>query len=83
MPLWKFTLYTAVGSGLWNSILVTLGWALGDRWQEVNQYASYVEYAVIAGLVGGIGWFVWKRRRARDGRDDRDDRGAGATRQER
>jgi membrane protein DedA with SNARE-associated domain len=62
MPLWKFALYTAAGSGVWNSVLVTLGWALGDRWQQINQYASYFEYAVIAAIVGGIGWFVWKRR---------------------
>ena len=62
MPLWKFALYTAAGSGLWNSVLVILGWALGDRWQQVNQYASYFEYGVIAAIIGGIGWFIWRRR---------------------
>ena len=63
MPLWKFVLYTAVGAGLWNSVLVTLGWALGDRWQHVNQYATYVEYVVLTAIVGAIAWFIWNRRR--------------------
>ncbi len=63
MPLWRFVLYTALGSGLWNTVLVTLGYALGDRWQQVNQYTTYFEYAVIVLIVGGIGWFVLQRRR--------------------
>ena len=63
MPLWRFVAYTAAGAGVWNSVLIGLGWALGDRWQQVNQYGTYVEYAVLAALLGEVGWFVWKRRR--------------------
>ena len=65
MPLMRFVAYTAVGSACWNSVLIGLGWALGDRWDQVNRYASLVEYVVLAALAIGVGWFIWKRRQQR------------------
>lgn len=62
MPLLIFVAYTAIGSAFWNSALIGLGWALGDRWHQVERYASYFEYAVLALLAIGIGRFVWKQR---------------------
>ena len=35
MPLPRFVLYTAIGSGALNLLLIGLGWALGDRWGRV------------------------------------------------
>jgi membrane protein DedA with SNARE-associated domain len=64
MPLWRFVAYTAAGSAVWNSLLVGLGWVLGDRWHQVDEHAHYVEWAVLAALAGGVGWFFWKRRAA-------------------
>ena len=63
MSLWSFVLYTAIGSSLWNSLLIGLGWWLGARWQVARQYAQYVEYVVLATLVLAIVWFVAKRKR--------------------
>ena len=54
MPLWQFVAFTAAGSAVWNSALIGLGWALGDRWQQARQYTTYVEYAVLAALVAGV-----------------------------
>lgn len=62
MGLGRFVIYTTIGSAIWNSALVGLGWFLGEQWQAVRQYASYFEYAVLALLVGGVIWFIWKRR---------------------
>lgn len=62
MSAWKFAGYTSVGSAVWNSILIGLGWWLGDRWQLVEQYTGYFSYAVLALVIAGIGWFIWKRR---------------------
>jgi membrane protein DedA with SNARE-associated domain len=63
MPLPRFVLYTAIGSAVWNGAVISLGWALGDRWEEVQRYGQVLEYAVLAALVVGIGWFVLKRWR--------------------
>lgn len=37
MPLVKFALYTTVGSALWNTLFVLLGYGLGTRWQQVGR----------------------------------------------
>ena len=61
MPLGRFTLYTALGSGLWNVALIGLGWVLGDRWEVVRSYTRVLEYGVLALLVGAIVWFLRRR----------------------
>lgn len=61
MPLWRFTLLTLAGSGIWNTIFVTLGYFLGGNWNVIEPYTdalSYLVYAIIAGL---IIWFVASR----------------------
>lgn len=62
MPLARFVLYTGLGSGLWNSILILCGWWLGDNWEDVGQYVDYLEYPVILAVIGGAIWFIWKRK---------------------
>lgn len=62
MPVWKFTGYTAIGSAVWNSVLIGLGRWLGDRWQLVEEYTGYFSYIVLALIVAGLGWFIWRRR---------------------
>jgi membrane protein DedA with SNARE-associated domain len=68
MPLTAFVLYTAVGSGLWNSALIGLGWLLGDQWHEVERFVGYFQYLVIAAAGIGLIWFIWKRRFSRTAR---------------
>jgi membrane protein DedA with SNARE-associated domain len=62
MNLATFVLYTALGSGIWNSILIIAGWWLGDNWEEVSTYVGYVEYPVYLAIVVGVVWFVWKKK---------------------
>lgn len=61
MSLPVFILYTAIGSGLWNSVLVLGGWWLGDNWEVAGEYASLLKYPVIIIAVLAIAWYVWKR----------------------
>ncbi len=42
MPLSRFVLLTALGSGVWNTLLIGSGWLLGENWSQV------------AGVVGSI-----------------------------
>lgn len=60
MPIWKFLVYTALGTALWNGAFIGLGWALGAQWRHVRQYAHVVEYVVLAAVVGGLIWFLWR-----------------------
>jgi membrane protein DedA with SNARE-associated domain len=58
MPLLPFVLYTAAGSLIWNSILISLGVAAGDFIQNNLKYFDYVVVAVVA---VGVGYLVYKR----------------------
>ncbi len=65
MNLTTFVVYTAIGSGVWNSILVIAGWWLGDNWEDVGHVVDYLEYPVILGILGFGAWFIWKRKIAK------------------
>ena len=63
MPLSQFLLLSGFGSALWNGALVSLGWALGENWREVEDYVGWLQYLVIGAVVFLIARFVWQRRR--------------------
>jgi membrane protein DedA with SNARE-associated domain len=65
MPLWRFVLYTIVGSGVYNAVLIGLGYVLGSRWKTVEQYSSYLNYAIYAAILVAVGLFAVKRVRRR------------------
>ncbi len=64
MPVWRFTLLTAAGSLVWNSIFVLSGFFLGESWHIVERYADILQYVVIAAAVIGVAWFLYVRVRA-------------------
>lgn len=51
MNLFQFGLYTTIGSAVWNAILVSLGYWLGDRYtivaDVIDKYSNVV-YAIVA-----------------------------------
>jgi membrane protein DedA with SNARE-associated domain len=61
MPLLRFTLYTAMGSAVWNVALVTAGYVLGDRWDEVEPVVAVLQWIVVAVILAAVAWFVWRR----------------------
>jgi membrane protein DedA with SNARE-associated domain len=61
MPLGTFTVYTALGSLVWNAALIGAGYALRSQWERVEPVMSVAQYVVIAAILGAIGWFVWRR----------------------
>ncbi|KPC73814.1 alkaline phosphatase [Thermoactinomyces vulgaris] len=61
-----FLLFTAVGSLIWNMVLVNLGAALGASWSKVLEYMSVYQDIVIvivgALLIVGAVWFFRRNR---------------------
>ena len=51
MPLGAFTLLTAAGSAIWNTILIVAGYTLGENWSVVETYAGYFQNLVIVAVV--------------------------------
>ncbi|MCL7456642.1 DedA family protein [Micromonospora echinofusca] len=74
MPLPEFIAFTTLGSGIWNALFVGLGYALGSRWQQIEQYSKWFDYGIIAVFVVMIAWWaVKKTRRRRDRQHDHAD----------
>ncbi len=61
MPVPRFMVYTALGTGIWNGTFIGLGWALGARWRLVQQYSPVLQYAALAAAIVAIIWFLWRR----------------------
>lgn len=61
MKLLPFTLYTAIGSALWNSVLIGAGYALGANWAIVEEWIS--RYQLIVFGLAGIALAVWMVRK--------------------
>ncbi|GAA2224719.1 hypothetical protein GCM10010413_18540 [Promicromonospora sukumoe] len=65
MGLLVFTLLTAAGSLIWNSIFVVAGYVLGANWHAVDPYASVLQYIVIGAVLVAVVWFLVGRVRRR------------------
>ena len=61
MPLGPFLVYTTLGSGIWNAVLIGAGMLLGANWQLVERYQSILGMAVVGLLVLAVVWFVGRR----------------------
>lgn len=73
MPVWRFTLLTALGSLIWNSVFVCAGFLLGENWMLVEQYAGVFQRIVIAVVVVAAVWLIWRAiRRRRNGPGETD-----------
>ena len=72
MKLGTFTLLTTIGSGIWNCLFIGGGYALGSRWQRLEQYSSYFDYAIMAFFAVAVGsWVIKKVRKRRRATADR------------
>ena len=57
----QFTVYTAIGSAVWNVILIGAGYALGNNWKKVGDWVGVLQYIVIAAILGLLAYWVWRR----------------------
>ncbi|MFM1958088.1 MAG: hypothetical protein RI929_451 [Actinomycetota bacterium] len=68
MNPYKFFLFTALGSLIWNTIWITAGFALGENWEVAEHFSSvvdYVVYAVIAYIAIRLAMRFIKARKSR------------------
>jgi len=54
MNLFKFSLYTIIGAGLWNAFLAYVGYHLRNNWHVVKEYSELVDLAVLALIVAAL-----------------------------
>jgi membrane protein DedA with SNARE-associated domain len=72
MPLPRFLMLTAIGSGVWNALFIGLGWVLGENWDRVQGWLGPVTYVVIGLVVVGVIWLAVRKLRSRSARSAAD-----------
>ncbi|KQO61535.1 alanine dehydrogenase [Curtobacterium sp. Leaf261] len=61
MHLGTFALFTALGSGLWNAVLVLVGAALGTQYALIEGWSEWLDRIVYAAIAGVVVFFVVRR----------------------
>ena len=67
MNLVTFSIYTIIGSGLWNALLLGVGAALGTQHEKLEQYLGYLDYAVYSAIAIALVVLVVRRIREASG----------------
>ncbi|MER2260868.1 MAG: DedA family protein [Psychrobacillus sp.] len=60
MKFWLFLLFTTLGTLIWNTVLVSVGSAVGENWEDIVGYMdiySNIVYVLI--VIVGIAFLVW------------------------
>jgi membrane protein DedA with SNARE-associated domain len=67
MPLGRFIALTALGSLVWNAILIGAGYQLGANWEEVTdlaeRYSTVMKVVAVGAVILAVVWVVRRRRR--------------------
>lgn len=61
MSLWPFTIYTLIGSLVWNLALVGAGYLLGENWRRAGEPMDMLQTVVLVVTVLALAWFVLRR----------------------
>ena len=57
MKMWRFLLFTFLGSLVWNGALIAGGSALSGL---ISEYERVAEWAILAFIGGGVIWYVYR-----------------------
>ncbi|WP_029266641.1 MULTISPECIES: DedA family protein [unclassified Microbacterium] len=67
MNLVTFSIYTVIGSGLWNTLLLGVGAALGTQHEQLEQYLGYLDYVVYSAIAIALVVLIVRRIREASG----------------
>lgn len=59
----KFSIYTFLGSLIWNSMLTYVGIMFGHNWENIDKYAIYLDVVSVCVITGFVIWFFVKIRK--------------------
>jgi membrane protein DedA with SNARE-associated domain len=60
MNVIRFSIFTVVGAGLWNSFLAYIGFVLKSNWDEVMKYSHIIDIVVVLFLLAIVGLYVYR-----------------------
>ncbi len=65
MPMLRFIGLTALGSAIWNTLLVGAGYLLGTQYDRIEGYLRYLDYVVVLAVIVVAGLLLVRRLRQR------------------
>lgn len=63
MPIWRFSLYTFLGSGIWTLVLAGLGYFFGANEHLWKHYYAEISWAIIIIAVIAVVYVIYKNRK--------------------
>lgn len=60
MSVWRFTLYTFIGSLIWCWGLAWIGLKLGENWDTLGTYFHRFDAVIGAVIIAAVVWYVWR-----------------------
>jgi len=66
MNLWKFSLYTALGAGIWVIVLVGLGYFLGSNEEMISEYLRTATLIAVISVAFITLFYIVRARRRRE-----------------
>ncbi len=63
MPLRPFLIYTTLGSGIWMTVLVTLGYYIGENKALLTTYLPLLKLGMLIVLAGGLAFHFYRSYR--------------------
>ena len=63
MPIWRFSLYTFLGSLIWCWVLAWIGLKLGEHWNTLGVWFHRFDGVIVGIIVVAIGLYVWRHVR--------------------
>jgi membrane protein DedA with SNARE-associated domain len=70
MPRAEYIVLTIIGSAVWNTVLITAGYVLGEQWERVADTLGPLSTPILVlGFAGGAGFLFWRARRRRTCQD--------------
>lgn len=58
MDLWKFSLYTSLGAGIWVIILTLLGYFIGHNQELISEYLKIIIITILSLLAIGVFFYI-------------------------
>lgn len=64
MNIWKFVLFTFLGSLVWVSALASIGYYLGAHWDSIGPIYSKFQMVIIIAFVILVGYYIYHKLKA-------------------
>lgn len=61
----KFVIYTVLGSAIWSTFLVYLGFKMGENWKLIHSYYHYADIAMVVLVVLFVVYKIFTRKKAK------------------